>query len=557
MKGIHSAFVGGSRLPARTRAPEGRDPTKRLRCGKLSNRFLVWRQRVNGMIPLSNRGRRLVQIPVGLLLLLLAVLVLPAAAPANEYSFDWKYRSSSTIDSTRKDSYALTYDPVTFAPIIQPQAYDKSFFSSTNDLNFALKFDLSESQILDFKETFHYQKFRPEDYTAFALDTYKYSYLDHHFNLTYALSLGQQDAIQLDYVNAIYRVPIDPLNEFVSNTGKARFHHRVNPNTSIGIEGNFEEREFLNDRASNFREGTLIIDFSRFFPQRLHYRPVANSTRGDTSTFTSVPSGLTAKKVVDYYTNWAPSPHNTDPQAKYVPVVVRGDLSFSLIGDFRQRERVTIDNEYQQPAGILKMIYDASDKWKFTLDNTYYQRQYKNESAHYYLFNHTSEKVTLGTTYRPDRKFSHILSYSYENYHHDSYKEHDYDVNTFAWEMFFRQKKNLASLFLKQGLQHYTQPRPYYPNSNQFQAVLAYDYSITPSFLFHIRNEYVDYDYHEYQDLFFSTFQRNTWKVSFEKLLSEQHTLELGYQDKRERHDTYASNDISEKTLFFSWFSTL
>lgn len=487
------------------------------------------------------------------MILLLAFSLSPVLAK-DMFKFQGTYKSHSTYDASRKDYFDVSYPDNTYIPLSTANSYDKAFMGSVNDLNFSLKGDLSTSQILDFNESLKYQYYKPEDYDSFALDNYKYTFLDHRLNVTYGLSLGKTDAIKLDYINSIYRIPMDPIQEYTSNQGKARFNHRINQDASLAFEGDFEEREYINDKASNYREAALVVDFSQFLPQNVRYRPVANSSRGDRATFEKIPTGVATQKAVDFYTRWT-RPAKADPQEKFLPIVVRGDLYVNLIGDFRVRDRTTLDNSYSQQSGILKARYDASDKLKFQLDETYYQRDYKNESTYYYLFDHSSNRASLSGTYKPDKLFTYVVTGSNEFYDHSAQKQQDYQVNSLTWETYYFLNRNSVSLYLRGSFTRYDQPRLYFPNSDQLQGILGYDYLLTKNFIAHLKDEWIDYRYLDFEDLFYSSYVRNSWKLSFEKILTKTQALELGYQNKRETHDVYTSNNITEKTLFFAWNS--
>ena len=73
--------------------------------------------------------------------------------------------------------------------------------------------------------------------------------------------------------------------------------------------------------------------------------------------------------------------------------------------------------------------------------------------------------------------------------------------------------------------------------------------------LLHLRDEWIDHDYHDFEDPLYSSFVRHTWRVAVEKVLSRSQGLELGYQYKRETHTLHPVNDQTEKSLFFSWLS--
>lgn len=481
--------------------------------------------------------------------------VFPVLDAADSFKFESRWESRSSVDTTRKQYADVEYPDLTMTPVTVPKEYDKNFVSSINDLTLTLKGDLSPNQFLDFKEILHFQTYRPEDYDSFSLDSYRYRNLDHLFNLTYGISFGSSDFFQLDYFNNVYQIPIDNLWEYNSNMGKAKFSHRINQYTGLSLEGGYEEREYVNDRTSNYSEGSFVFDLSTFLPEKLRYRPIGNTVRGERSTFEKIPTGMATRKAVDYYTTWTRRPDDGEAEAKYLSDVMRGDLFLDFQADLRTRKRVNIDNGYFQPSGIFKATYDWSDKLKLHLEETYYQRKFDRESDLYYLYDHRSNKVTLGSTYQPDIRFTHILSFSNEYYDHFNRQDQDYLINSALWETFYSYGRSAASLNLKATMTRYGQPRAFYVDNNQFQAVFGYDYPITPKLVFHLKDEWVDTTYDVYEDLYFSSSVRNTWRVALERILSKQQGLEIGYQDKRETHRLFNANDITEKSLFLSWLS--
>ncbi|NLI75909.1 MAG: hypothetical protein GX442_05630 [Candidatus Riflebacteria bacterium] len=471
------------------------------------------------------------------------------------FKLEFKYESRSTADSTRKDYYDLTYDPASFTPIITPKAYDKTFVSSENDLFLALKWTFDETQFFDIKETLHYQHYGTEDYDAYSLDSYKYKYLDHLLNLTYGVGFGETDTFQVDYFNNVYRIPIDHIWDYTSNQGKLRFNHQVNQYTGLGMEGSYEEREYPNDPTMDYKEGALTLDLSNFLPERIRYVPVSNAMRGDRETFERAPTGVAHRRAMDYYTTWTRKPGEDEPEAKYLSKVTRGDLYLFLQADIRSRDRSKIDNGYFQPLGTFKLVYDVLDNVKVTLDDTYYQRKHDKESDTYYLYDHDSNRASLMLTYQSDPRFSYYYTFSDEFFRHTKRKQYDYRIDTFLFETYYRSGRSTASLSLREALTRYGSPRQYYVDSNEFQAILGYDYPITRTFLLHLKDEWTDHDYQDFEDVIYSSYVRHTWRVALEKQLSPQQGLELGYQSKRETHTTQYSNDVIEKSLFFSWLS--
>lgn len=494
--------------------------------------------------------------------LILALLIFASPGFASQKSkFESSYSSKLSVDSTRKEYYVLDYDN-DWNVIGIPKSYDKNFFSSTNDLYLSLKNDLSKTQVLDFSETLHYQRYRPEDFEGVALDISRYTYVDHLFQMTWGLTLGKKDALQVDYLNNIYRIPVDELSEYISNTGKARFNHKVNENTSLGFEGDYEFREYVNDKSSSYRETTAIIEFSKFFPEKIRYRPISRSMRGTRETFENSPNGLSARKAVDYYTNWTPDPNDPDSQAKYIPYVTRGDLSLTLTGDYRERDRHNINQKYKQPNFIVKIKYTANPQLQITLDDTYYIRKYDTSTQalrdYWFLYDHRSNHFSLSGTWQPNRRFTHILSGTNEFYSHTDETLQDYILNTFSWETYFSEGRHNASLYLADTLTRYGAPREYYPDNDSLRAIVSYDYTLSNKWVFHLKDEWMDYDVKKYEDPYsYSSYVINTWKAAFETYLDKHNSLELGYQNKREKHAQYYMNDITEKTLYFTWNASI
>ncbi|MBF0503016.1 MAG: hypothetical protein HQM09_22975 [Candidatus Riflebacteria bacterium] len=494
---------------------------------------------------------------------LIALLVLFAAAAwtlfpqafAGEFHFEGAFESRSTIDSTRKDFATIEYPDLALNPKTVSKAYDKSFVGTLNDLNFCLKNDFNGRSFLDFRETFHFQGYNPEDAKSFALDSYKYTQLDHLLNVTYGLAFGTEDAFRFDYFNNITNTPFDNAWDYMSNRGCVQFDHRISQYAGLKLQGEYEEREYSNDRNSNYQEGAMVLDLSQFIPERYRYTPIGNTTRGERSVFEKIPTGISTSHAVDYYTSWAHKPGDNESDAKYLTKVSRGNLFMNFTADIRSRKRVNIDNDYYQPTGIFKAIYDASDQIKLHFENAYSQRKFSRESDQYALYDHWSNHVSLGATNQPDAHFTHIITFSNEQHEHTIHKEQDYQINALLWETYFSSGKSATSLYMKESLTRYGQQRQYYADNDAFQAVLGYDYPITPNFMLHLKDEWIDTKYPKFADLYSSPSVRNSWRIALERLLSRQQGLEIGYQDTHETHSLFSANDIVEKSLFFNWLS--
>lgn len=487
------------------------------------------------------------------LTMLFCVFVKPAAA--SRFTGAWDFDSRIGIDSTRKDYSHVDYPAPLYTPVAKAAAYDKTFTTALTDLNFTIKGDLSERQFLDIREDFHYQGYDPEDFGAFSLDSYKYSLLDHALDISYGISVGDADVLQLDYRNSVFQVPIENSFNYIYNRGRLRYSHRAGRHTGLSMEGSYEEREYADDRDSNYREGMLSIDLSTFLPARLSYTPVSSSLRGDRSTFEKTPTGMATRKAVGIYTDWTHRPGEPDPQARFVSRVARGALYLSLVGDVRTQERTTIDNGYSQPSGTLRATYEANDQTSLTLADTYYTREHDKESDIHSLFDHASNRVSFSGRYRPSDRFLHLVTLYDERYAHTTHKEHDYRVDAFLWENYFTGVRTAASLNLKATRTTYETPRLYYSDCDRYEMLFGYDYPFTPTWLLHLKDEWIDTKYDDFEDLVLSSNTRHTWRVGVEKQLSSSQSLELGYQSKRERHTEFFANNIVEKSLIFSWLS--
>ncbi|MBF0545187.1 MAG: hypothetical protein HQM08_12185 [Candidatus Riflebacteria bacterium] len=499
---------------------------------------------------LNNFGR-----PLFLLLFIIfgAFFLFPIKTIASKVEFEGKYDSKSIADSSRKEYWELSFpsDSLTFQN--KKLEYDNTFFGSINDLNLKLKCDLSENNYLDFSENLRFQSWKPEDYQAYSSDNYKEKYTNHTFSATFGQSVGTNDTLQLSFVNNILRMPLDDWYDYDSNIGKARYNHRINEFSGLGIQGSFEERIYSNDRAYDFQEGALTLDLFTFIPEKLRYIQRGSSTRGDKSVFEKIPTGLETKQAVDYYTKWIRNPNDPDPNTKYSTDVIMGDLFLNLQTDFRTRKLTQIDNSYYQPTITFNSSYKINDQLKFQFEDSWYQKKFSRESDQFFLYDHVSNKVGLGFQNTPQKNITYILSFSNEQYTHSSRKDQDYFVNTCIWETYFFSGNTGANLSLKESQKKFNDARFFYPNSNQFQASLGFDYLITKDFLFHLKDEWVNNDYTEFENMLYSSFVKNTWKASLEKNLDRYNSLELGYQDKDEKHKNFSVNNVLEKTLFFSW----
>jgi hypothetical protein len=493
-----------------------------------------------------------------LLVFLSAILLFPAAGYGFQtMKFDHSYHSSTMVDSTRKDYYTLSFTNTASDPTRVPSAFDRSAVGTVHDLTLTFKGDLTDSQILDLGESLHYRKYSPEDFTSSHLDLHKYSYLDHLFSAAYGVAIGTSDFFRADFRNNILMMSGDPLAEYSANSGHLRYSHRLQEHFALSFAGGYETRNYDNDDTADYEESVFSMELSRFFPEKYRYQPISSASRGARQTFSTYPNGLSARKAVDYYTDWSKNPGDPEPNAKYLQRVVRGDLHLSLTGDVRRRRQTAIDHEYQQPQGTFRAAYDAARTVRLLLENTYYQRTYDTESAYYHLFDHHSNRAALSGTYRPNHHWSHIISAANEFSSYDQRTDLDFVLNTISWESFFTNAPHTVTLFLQDSLTRYDQSRSYFSDSDRIQVLAAYALSLTDSWKFHLKDEWIDHDVKTFEDLCSYSYVRNTWNAAFANALDQRNTLELGYRNSRQMGGRYKHQDATEKCVYFSWNASL
>ncbi|MBF0407138.1 MAG: hypothetical protein HQM10_07285 [Candidatus Riflebacteria bacterium] len=482
-----------------------------------------------------------------------ACYLFPARTNAGKADFKVDYESKTITESTYRNYGELFYPNATGTWNTKKLEYDKSFAGSENKFDLRLKYDFSESNYIDFHENVNVQAFKSEDYYSFSTDTRKYRLTDHFFSAKFGQAIGSRDVLEIAWLNNIYRLPLDNWYDFDSNIGKASFNHRINNNSGIIAEGGYEERLFPNDRSLDYQEGAFILNIFTLVPEKFNYRPVGSSVRGNRSTFRKTPTGMNTGKAVDYYTNWSRNPNDLDEKAKYLAEPIHGDISLRLTSDVRTRKRTQIDNGYYQPSLTFSGNYQINFQTDLILEDTWYQRKHSRESEQHYLFDHSFNRFTLGLTNSPRKRILHSCVFSNEQYGHVNRKEQDFRINSLTWESDYFQDSTGINLFLKESQIRYGFPRIFYSDSDHFYAALDFFYLLTDSFIFHLKTEWNDWDFLDYENLFYSSRVEHLWKTSLEKRLDKYNSLELGYQDNKEIHSLYEVNDIIEKTLFFSW----
>lgn len=488
-----------------------------------------------------------------ILLLLLAGFLNQAKAADDVFSLEFDLDSRNTVDSTRKDFYLPKYQITASMPQFVSEQYDKSFISSENDLFLAIRGDLNETQFLDIKESLHLQHYNNEDYYSRAVNSRKLKEIDHQLNLTYGIAAGDHDYFQLDYFNNQYDVPEFDQWQMTANIGSGLFCHEFSEKTCLSIEGTYEEREYDNDPIANFTEGSVDFELTTFVRGRRKFIQLANSTRGNRSYFEKFPNGMAARKAVDYYTDWTTSPDDDDPRAKYKAVKTRGDLYLRFFGEAATRERTRLENRSTEAGLGVEAAYEMGNDVSVSFEEHYKKIDWRNESGVYFLYDHFVNTLSLAATYDYSENVSQTITFVNEYVKNANFSSENYDSNSLKFEGFYSFGRSLASVYMHGLRKRFDENRAFYPDEDEFKIAAAYDYLITEELKFRLRSEYIDKDYEEFEDYIWSSYSRNTWRAAVEKILSQNHSLEIAYQENSERHKVFQDNNLEEKSLNFSW----
>lgn len=494
--------------------------------------------------------------PLYLILLQTVISTCFQVDTAHAVELDFNYESYFSFDSSRKDYGTLTYQDLATSATEIRKLYDKNHLVSVNDMYFALKKDLGHTHFLDFKEFLHYRSYRPQDIYSISGSSYKYNFLDHLLNVKYGAAVTQFDVIELDYFHNLMQAPEADEWDYRSHRAKARYNHRINPDTALSMEGWYEEREYPNFNEDNYKEIVAAFDFSVLLPRKYGYRAVSSSSRGEKTVFEKTPNGLAARKAVDYYTDWTRHPDKDEDEAKYTRRQTRGDWYINFRGEVRSKNLTLLDNYYSQPSATLSSTYHFAENALVFLENRYYRRDHENESKLYSLYNHFSNRVFCSVFYAADGPLSYVFSVADEICRYSNKPENDHRMDSVGFETRFDKNSSIASLALRGDFRRYDISRILYSDCNDLRAIFGYDFYMTPSFIFHLKDEWADKTFkNEFEHYLYSSCVKNTWRIAFEKLLSESQSLELGYQYNKETHKKFQVNDVLEKTLFFNWYS--
>ncbi len=500
------------------------------------------------------RHRKALRI-TGFLLAFLVFVAFPAFSADDFFRLDFDFDSRNTIDSKRTEYFKTFYE--VDSPQLKSVASqrDESFFGTENNMFLALRGDLNETQFLDFKETLFYQNYDPGDPLSKSYDSFRYKYLDHQFNLTWGIAAGDHDFFKLDFYNKSFDVNDYSVWKASSNIGKALFSHEFSERTCLSIIGGYEEREYANDIEANYREGTARFELTTFMPGYETYTPIANSIRGEKSLFENYPNGMSAKNAVNYYTNYVRDPRDDDPRAKYTRKKTRGDLYLRFVADFISQDRLKIDNGFNETAGEFEATYEIGQDISLRVNDRFSKRDYEKETNLYFLHDFSNNYFSLSSSFETAENFFQQLTFINEAYNFTSAPEEDYKTNSLIYEGFYKFGKSLASLVVAGQKRAFDQPRADYADDSEMRATFGYDYFITNSLVFRMKDEYLDKDYDQNENYLYSSYIRTTWRIAVEKVFSQNHSLELGYQENNEKHKVFMQNNLEEKSLQFSYLA--
>lgn len=489
--------------------------------------------------------------------MMLAVLLqaLPVSAADDVFKLELDYDSRSVVDSTRRDWYESVYDPASLTPAIVRRQYDRTFFGSRSDLFLAVNGDLSETHFLDIREQLNYLHYNKEDVLSRDYSSFKYRELDHHLNVVWGIAAGDHDYFQFDFNNRYLDIPEIESYGFRSNLGSALLSHEFSQRTCLNLLGSYEERLFEKDLDADYREARGGFEIVSLIPGRHKYTAVANSARGERAYFASFPNGMAARRAVDYYTDYVVNPRDDDPRARYIRQKTRGDLFLRVFADFSNRDRTRIDNSYNQAAGGFETAYEIADDLTLRLRDTYRKVDYQRESGAYFLHDYAANILSLAADYDYSENMRQTFTFIDEFHNHQTAAEEDFRINSLSYEGLYSFGRSRASVLVSGLRRRYDVQRFMYPDENELRALVGWDYLITETVKFRMKSEFIDREYLDFEDELYSSHSRNNWRVGVEKALSQANSLELAFQLGSEKHETFTSNNIEEKSLHFSWIS--
>ncbi len=472
-----------------------------------------------------------------------------AQVPDEKASFEGDARIKAFVESTRKDYFDAVYSFDNPVPQYVKKQYDKSFYGTDSDLSFALKTDLNDTCFLDLKESLYIRHYNKEDPYSLDYNSNKFNELDHNFRLTFGVAAGTYDYIQLDYINNIYDGGFFESLNYKSNKGRALLAHDFAERTCVAFSGSYEEREYNTDKILNYREGRAGVEVSCLLPVKNEYVQIANSSRGEKSTFERIPTGMTARNAVDYYTTYVRNPRDDDPTAKYVLNQVRGELYIRGFAEIAQRERTRLKNDCDEVTGGFETIYRTEDDIRVRLNEVYSDLDFERESNVNVLHDGFSNYTALTFDYDCTKDFSQSLTYSYEFHKYKRFKDENNKANSVTYESFYCGKNYRTSFLLGAVFREYYTAAPLMPDETERRAAFCCDYDIIDTLTFKFKAEYADLDYHDFEDEMFSNYKRKTWRIALEKGLGECLSFETAFECNTEKHKVFKQNNIEEKTV--------
>ena len=489
-----------------------------------------------------------------LLVCLCAILPAGIASAADDtFYLDFELDSQNTFDSTRKDYNELLYDNNASEPRFVARQYDKSFLQTYNDMFFAVRGDLNETQFFDIKENLGLIHFNEQDYYSRAKNSRKLKELDHELNVTYGIAAGDHDFFQLDYFNNYYDAAEFKDWQLRSNKVSGLFCHEFSQKTCFAVTGAYEEREYEFDPVADYKQGAVGFELAGYIGGNTRFVPVAASARGNRSYFENFPNGLSARKAVDYYTDWTRNPEDSDPGAKYQKIKTSGDLFLRLYADAHTQERSNLDNRSSGGGIGLEASYELADNLVFRLNNYYQKKDWKNESRVNFLFDHDANILSLSATWYTGDNLQQTFWFANEFVDNSNFSDENYSSNMLRYSGNYYADSSWIFLDARALRRRFDQNRSFYSDEDEISLSGGWHYNITEQMLFKLRSEYVDTDYNNFANLYFASFIRTTWRAGIEKKLSLNHSLEIAYQENSENYENFDGNNISEKTFNFSW----
>lgn len=469
--------------------------------------------------------------------------------PEENTSFEGNIYMKAFVESNRKDYFDAVYSYDNPVPRYEKKQYDKSFYGTDSDLFFVLKTDLNDTSFLDFRESLYVRHYNEEDPKSLDYSSNRHNEIDHNFNMTFGLSLGIFDYVQLDYTNNIFDGGFfDSLN-YRSNKGRVLVTHDIAERTCLAISGTYEERSYDTDKTLNFKEGRASIEISSLLPGSNEYVQIANSSRGERSTFENTPTGMDTRRAVDYYTTYVKNPRDNDPTAKYILNQTRGELYIRAFSEMSQRERTELKNNCNEIVGGFETIYRTDNNMRVRLNEVYTDQDFDKESNINNLHDGHSNYLALTFDYDCTNNFSQSLTYSNELYKYKKASDENNKANSITYDCYYAEKHYRASFVVGTTKRAYNLASEVTPDETENRVAVCCDYDIIESLVFKFKAEYADIDYHDFEDELFSNYKRKTWRLAIEKDINEALSVEAAFQSNSEKHKKYNQNNIEEKTV--------